>query len=81
VVIFYKEWSEGEGWQKVEVKATECARISPEFLEEEKRSLGEWWFKQEYMCEFVETVDQVFSYDYINKSLSDEIIPLFGGQV
>jgi len=78
---FHKEWSEGEGWEKVEVKATECARISPEFLEEEKRSLGEWWFKQEYMCEFVETVDQVFSYQYIEKSLSDEIRPLFGGQV
>jgi len=76
---FYKEWSEGEGWEKVEVKATECARISPEFLEEEKRSLGEWWFKQEYMCEFVETIDQVFSYQYIEKSLSDDVRPLFGG--
>jgi len=78
---FYKEWSEGEGWEKVEVKATECARISPEFLEEEKRSLGEWWFKQEYMCEFVETIDQVFSYQYIEKSLSDDVKPLFEGQV
>jgi len=78
---FYKEWTEGEGWGKVEVKATECARISPEFLEEEKRSLGEWWFKQEYMCEFVETMDQVFSYQYINNSLTDDVRPLFEGQV
>ena len=61
------------------MKATECARISPEFLEEEKRSLGEWWFKQEYMCEFVETMDQVFSYQYIDKSLSDDVKTLFGG--
>lgn len=76
---FYKEWSEGEGWEKVEVKATECARISPEFLQEEKRSLGEWWYKQEYMCEFVETIDQIFSYQYIEKSLSDDVRPLFGG--
>jgi len=78
---FYKEWSEGEGWQKIQIKADECPRISPEFLEEEKRSLGEWWFKQEYMCEFVETIDQVFSYEYINNSLTDDVRPLFEGQV
>jgi len=78
---FHKEWSEGEGWEKIRIKADECPRISPEFLEEEKRSLGEWWFKQEYMCEFVETIDQVFSYQYIEKSLSDDVRPLFEGQV
>ena len=76
---FHKEWSEGEGWEKIRIKADECPRISPEFLEEEKRSLGEWWYKQEYMCEFVETMDQVFNYQYIDKSLSDDIRPLFGG--
>jgi len=78
---FHKEWSEGEGWEKIQIKASNCPRISPEFLEEEMRSLGEWWFKQEYMCEFVETIDQVFSYQYIETSLSDDVIPLFGGQV
>jgi len=76
---FYKEWSEGLGWEKIQIKADECPRISTEFLEEEKRSLGEWWFKQEYMCEFVETIDQIFSYQYIDKSLSDDVKPLFGG--
>jgi len=78
---FYKEWSEGQGWERIQINAINCPRISPEFLEEEKRSLGEWWFKQEYMCEFVETIDQVFSYQYIEKSLSDDVKPLFEGQV
>ncbi len=76
---FYKEWSEGQGWERIQIKAIDCPRISPEFLEEEKRSLGEWWYKQEYMCEFVETIDQIFSYQYIEKSLSDDVKPLFGG--
>jgi len=76
---FHKEWSEGKGWERIQIKAIDCPRISAEFLEEEKRSLGEWWFQQEYLCEFVETIDQVFSYQYIEKSLSDDVRPLFGG--
>ncbi len=76
---FFEEWEKGEGWEKVQVKATECPRISEEFLEEERRSIGDWWFRQEYMCEFVETLDQVFGYDVITSSISNEVKPLFGG--
>jgi len=61
------------------VKATECPRISPEFLAEERNSLGDWWFRQEYMCEFVETVDQVFSYEHVMAAIDPEVKPLFGG--
>jgi hypothetical protein len=76
---FFEEWTNNQGWEKIEVKATECPRISPEFLEEERRSLGDWWFSQEYMCEFMETLDNLFSYDLINKAVSSDIKPLFGG--
>ena len=62
----HQEWTEGgDAWERAEVKATECPRISAEFLEEERNSRGDWWFKQEYLCEFVETEDQVFSYQSI----------------
>jgi hypothetical protein len=57
---FYEEWSHGEGWEKVLLPATDCPRIAPGFLDEERRSSGDWWFKQEYLCEFTETVDAVF---------------------
>jgi hypothetical protein len=78
---FHKEWTEGgEGWERVRVTAPDCPRISPDFLEEERRSLGEWWFKQEYMCEFVETSDQVFSFDAVQAALTDEVKPLFGAK-
>jgi hypothetical protein len=30
-------------------------------------------------CEFVETVDQVFSYEQVSGALSNEVKPLFGG--
>ena len=55
----------------------DCPRISREFLEEERQTMGDWWFRQEYLCEFVETEDQVFTYDQVMMALSDEVKPLF----
>ena len=58
--------------------ALQCPRISDDFLEQERQALGDLWFRQEYGCEFLETVDQVFRYDDIERALSDEVEPLFG---
>ena len=60
-----------------QITAHDCPRISQTFLEEEERSLGSFWYRQEYLCEFVETVDQIFSRDLVMSALSDEIEPLF----
>jgi len=77
---FFKEYTEAEfGWEQIKITAIGCPRISKEFLQEERASLGEWWFRQEYMCEFVETVDQIFPYDQVMSVLTDEVKPLFGG--
>lgn len=27
--------------------------------------MGDWWFPQEYLCEFVATTDQVFANDHV----------------
>jgi len=79
--FFFREWTEGRNWHRVKITAHDCPRISPTFLEEERTSLGDWWFQQEYLCEFVETVDQVFSYDLVMGAVSAEVRPLFGGGV
>lgn len=77
---FFKEYTEGgPEWERIQIPATECPRITGEFLQEERASLGDWWYKQEYMCEFTETVDQVFTYDLVMNTISDEIKPLFRG--
>ena len=75
---FWREWDEGRGWQRVEVPATQVPRISSEFLEEERGSMGEWWYSQEYMCQFRESTDAVFSHEQVMGALSDEIQPLWG---
>jgi hypothetical protein len=77
--FFHHEWTEGGAdWHRTKVTANDCPRIPREWLEQERRSIGDWWYRQEYMCEFVETIDQVFSYDDIQRALDDSVTPLFG---
>ena len=45
---------------------------------ETNSSQGEWWYKQEYLCEFVDTVDQVLSYESVMGAITPEVKPLFG---
>jgi hypothetical protein len=76
--VFYEEWTEGHGWERYTITATECPRIPPDFLAEEREALGHWWFAQEYECRFMEAVDSVFTTELIEAALSDEVAPLFG---
>jgi hypothetical protein len=76
--VFYEEWTNGEGWERYEVPADECPRISEEFLEEERRALPVRIYRQEYFNSFEETDDQVFSYEDVQAAMSDEVTPLYG---
>ncbi len=75
--FFHSEWTDGIGWQKVKITADQCPRIDKKWLERERAMIGDWWYQQEYFCEFVETNDQVFSYDDITAAISPDIKPLF----
>jgi hypothetical protein len=75
--FFFSEWSDGVGWQKVKITADQCPRIDKEWLERERAMIGDWWYLQEYFCEFVETSDQVFSYEDIQAALDPDLKPLF----
>ena len=76
--FFFHEWMEGAGWERVRVTAHQCPRIDPAWLERERAAIGDWWFRQEYLCEFLESVDQVFSYEHVVGALSGDVEPLFG---
>jgi hypothetical protein len=76
--VFFKEWIEGVGWERYEVPAEECPRISEAFLEEERRSLPRRIFDQEYRCAFVETEDAVFSFEDVAGAMDPRVTPLFG---
>ena len=62
--FFYDIWTTGgTRWKKVSVPATECSRISREFLEEEREWMDERAFRREYMCEFSDAEAALFDRD------------------
>jgi len=73
---FYKEWSDGEGWERVKVTAEQCQRIAQDFLDEERRSLPALWYKSEDLCEFTDTLDQVFATEFVMAAVSADLKPL-----
>jgi hypothetical protein len=75
--VFFEEWTNGIGWERYEVPASQCPRIPEVFLEEERRSLPRRVYRQEYECSFEETDDQVFSFEDVAAAISKDVTPLF----
>ena len=76
--FFHHEWAEGgPEWERIEIAAYEVPRIPRAWLDKERKTIGDWWFEQEYLCQFKETTDQVFGYDEVMGALSPDVAPLF----
>lgn len=74
--FFYEAWEGAGAWEKTKITADQCPRISQEFLQEERETLGEYWYAQEYECKFVETTDQLFTYESIQAAFGHDVEPL-----
>lgn len=75
--FFWEAWTRGGGeWLRVRVPAPECPRIPRAFLESERETLGERWYRQEYLCEFVDTGSAMFGRDLVERAITREIEPL-----
>jgi hypothetical protein len=75
--FFWEAWNAGgESWERVRVPASECPRIPKSFLEEERRTMGDLWFRQEYGCEFVDAVSGVFDRDVVERAVREDVAPL-----
>jgi hypothetical protein len=75
--FFYDVWTNGAGdWHRTLITAQECPRISREWLENERRTMPDFWFRQELECEFTETLDSFFNYDDIERAVSSDVKPL-----
>jgi hypothetical protein len=81
---WYEAWEQGgASWDRVEITAYDCPRITAEFLAEEKATTPALWFQSEYLCKFTATVDAVFSLEHIQAAVSstlaalpDDVIPM-----
>jgi hypothetical protein len=79
--FFYEAWAHGgDEWKRFSVPATECPRIPADFLEEERRNVGMVWFRQEYLCEFVDSGAGVFDREVVENALDDDLEPLEKGR-
>jgi len=78
---WWDAWANGgAAWKRVQVTADECPRVGRhypggrvQFLAEEKRALGDRPFRQEYYCEFNDTLDQVFGEEIVKRAFSREV--------
>ncbi len=68
--IFYRSFKNPNYWSQ-HVIAEECPRISGEFLEEQRRDIGELRYKMEYEAEFVEGENCFFSQDLLRECIED----------
>src|SRR5713101_3096257 len=51
--FLHQEWEQGgDRWLRFRIPWQDCPRIRPEFIDLEKRSMGESWVRQEYECSF-----------------------------
>ena len=81
---FYEAWETGgASWDRVEITAYDCPRISAAFLAEEQATTPKLWFDSEYLCKFTATVDAVFALEHIQGAVSstlaalpDDVIPM-----
>jgi hypothetical protein len=75
--FFHDTWVHGgPDWERILAPATNCPRIKASFLAEERRELGERWFRQEYLCEFEDSVSTVFARDLVESAITDLVEPL-----
>ena len=75
--FFHEAWARGgPEWERIQVTAEECPRIPREFLEEERATMGDRWFRQEYLCEFEDSVSGVFDRELVEQAITYDVKPL-----
>ncbi len=76
---WYEKWlSGGERWERYEVPVTmpEIARRIDPAVVDEAQARGQWWYGQEFLCQFGEREDSVFSAAHIARAIRADIAPL-----
>jgi hypothetical protein len=74
---FHEAWFGTGDWTRVRVAATDCPRISKEFLAEELKELGAMRFSEEYQLAFIDNDEAVFPGDIIAAAFTDQVRPLW----
>src|SRR6266487_4221802 len=71
--FFYEAWRKRDQWDYYQIEASQCPRISPAFLEEEKAVMGEYYYSQEYECVFRDAKEASFRREDIDRLIHPEV--------
>jgi hypothetical protein len=75
---FFDSWHDGDPmWHRVRVPASDCPRISAEFLAEELKALGPVRFSEEYELQFVDSDTAAFNSSIIEMAFDPGVKPLW----
>jgi len=67
--FFYNSWRRAAEWSRFQVKATECPRITEDFLAEQRLLLGENAFQSEFLCEFTPGPGQIIPRELFERAI------------
>ncbi len=73
---FWLTWSSTEPYMKIKVTASECGRITPERIEEARRTMPALRFAAEYEVTFGAAEGAVFPPELVDAILDPEVTPL-----
>ncbi len=72
---FFDAFQHRDEWFYKEVKASQCSRIDPAFLAEQRRKTGEYFYTQEWECAFNDATTGAFRSDDIDAAVVEEENP------
>jgi hypothetical protein len=70
---WFEEWRSDRPWERYEIPAEQCPRISAEFLAEERESMGQWWFDQEFGCKFLDAQSAAFTREDVDRAFAEGV--------
>ena len=68
---FHRAWSSNEDWERVQITADQCPRISAAHLAAERIRLGDALYRQEYFGAFVSAPGSVFDAEVLAHMFGD----------
>jgi hypothetical protein len=79
--FFHDAWR-SDAWECFEVPATMVPRHSPDFLAEQHASMGDWWYRQEYECVFLDAITSAFDSSSVARALRPDLerTPILGDE-
>lgn len=68
---FFYEAYLGDEFEKLTVTAENCPRIDADWLQQQRDIVGDFVWKTEYFCEFMQNEDSLFTIEQINDCFTD----------